>query len=54
MITKRHSQHKKVKLATVSPLKDKYIPLTHLDKIKLANHIDLLMQAFIEQVPSQD
>ena len=43
MITKRSYQNKKVKLTTSSPGKEKYVPLTHLDKIKLANHIDHIM-----------
>ena len=29
------------------------MPLTHLDKIKLANHIDQLTEAFVERVPTQ-
>ena len=30
-----------------------YVPLTHLDKLKLANHLDQLMEAFVEQVPTK-
>ena len=50
MITKRSYNNKKVKLTAASPGKEKYVPLSHLDKIKLSNHIDHIMQAFIEQV----
>lgn len=41
------------KLLENSPSREKYKPLTHLDKIKLANHIDQLTETFVETVPIQ-
>ena len=31
---------------------EKYVPLSMLDKVRLANHLEYLMEAFIQKVPT--